>query len=293
MVRLRSPTQGIGNFIYYLKVFDLFMLQLKTLYKKMNNTNTIQNYCFCTLALGYRYQLMARKLAQDLMQYAPLVQIMIGTDNPRQFQDCDNVIAFRHNQTGTLHCFNDKRFVIEKALGKFNTVVYLDADTRIVGYIPEQIDFSPGITGYTRHMIKHLKKYRPQHIDLIQKVADKLAINTSEVEWIGESLFAITRDNNKEKKFIENWGLIANYLELRGFHGGEGSILGLSATKVGWKVHNPENLIVIDNMREHLDASKNKVKSYFWQTQKNRLGYHYRLNKTRLIALKKFNFYYL
>jgi hypothetical protein len=35
-------------------------------------TNTEKDYCFCTLALGSAYRLMAKELAQDLKTYALL-----------------------------------------------------------------------------------------------------------------------------------------------------------------------------------------------------------------------------
>jgi hypothetical protein len=141
-------------------------------------------------------------------------------------------------------------------------------------------------------MVEHNKKYRPRDLPNLITVAKKLGISSEEVNWIGESLFIVTRDGGKEQEFREFWGKIALYLEMKGMHSGEGSIMGLAAKKVGWTVDTSEALLLLNNYRKHLDVSSQSAQKSFWQSLQKRLGYHYRLNLARLNALKNYDFYY-
>ena len=85
-----------------------------------------------------------------------------------------------------------------------------------------------------------MSRYRAKDIKYIKHLADKLDLDINKVKWIGESLFIVSKDNGKEQEFIDIWGKLASYLELRGMHGGEGNIMGLAAAKVGWKVDNTD-----------------------------------------------------
>ena len=128
----------------------------------------------------------------------------------------------------------------------------------------------------------------------MQKLADKLNIYDESFNssgWIGEALFIIVRDNGKEIEFLETWGKISKYAELRGMHAGEGSLMGLAATKVGWVV-NSEAWQKISRVTQHWDASRSKPKATYWDRLQKRIGYHYRLNKSRIMALIDFEFYY-
>jgi hypothetical protein len=236
--------------------------------------------------------MMAKELARDLDKYGSGIYLIIGTDRPDEFKDIANILAFKFQQQGILHCYNDKRFVLEKALAQFQTAIYTDADTRIVAHIPNNLNYSPGIDGCYRNLVAHVSKYRPQNLEMIENVATKLGIPLHDVNWIGESLFIVTKGEDKEKEFLKIWGLLASYLELKGMHSGEGSIMGLAASKVGWKVRRSDTWETINQIRKHLDASDRPKKLTFEDKLKRRLGYHYRLNKLRLIALTNFNFYY-
>lgn len=79
-----------------------------------NSSEPTANYCFCTLALREKYQKLTKTLAEDLKKYAPGGSLVVGTDAPQYFDNSPNVIAFKHTQKGILHCYNDKRFVLEK-----------------------------------------------------------------------------------------------------------------------------------------------------------------------------------
>jgi hypothetical protein len=250
------------------------------------------DFAFCTLAFGDRYRIMAKELALDLQKYVPGVFLIVGTDKPQDFQNCSNIKAFKHRQTGILHCYNDKRFVLERCFLEFKTAIYLDADTRITGRLSDRLSFSPGILGIDKHLIDHVTKYRPRDLEHLKAIASKLNIDIAKARWIGESLLIVTQDEGREREFLKTWGTIASYLELKGMYSGEGSIIGLAATKVGWKVDKTDSWEAIDKIRYHLDASQQKKSRNSWQIFTKKLGYHYRLNKSRLAALLKFNFYY-
>ncbi len=250
-----------------------------------------KNFCFCTLALPPKYRLLAQRLAEDLAQYSPETLLVVGTDEPIDFKDKNNVIAFKHRQEGILHCYNDKRFVLEKALSKCRTAIIIDADTRIVKKVPNTIDWMPGITATSENLIQHVTKYTPERLVHLQALAQKLSLSLENVSWVGESLLIISRDGGKEKEFLKQWGEIGNYLELNGIHSGEGNAIGLAATKIGWNV-NLSYWEKIKAVTQHLDASDEKTSTTVWRNWQRRILYHYRLNRMRLKALKNFNFYY-
>ncbi|MCP2729295.1 hypothetical protein [Limnofasciculus baicalensis] len=250
-----------------------------------------KDFCFCTLALQPKYRLLAQRLAGDLAQYSPETLLVVGTDEPIDFKEKNNVIAFKHRQEGILHCYNDKRFVLEKALSKCRTAIIIDADTRIVRNIPNNIEWMPGITGRSENLIQHVNKHTPERLPYFQTLAKKLNLSLDNVPWVGESLFIISRDGGKEKEFLKQWGEIGNYLELNGIHSGEGNGIGLAATKIGWTVNLGE-WKEIKAVTQHLDASDEKTSTTVWENWQRRLVYHYRLNRMRVKALKDFNFYY-
>lgn len=137
---------------------------------------------------------MPNKLALDLQKYASEVKIVVGTDNPKQFKNCDNVISFKQKQTGILHCFNDKRFVIQECLLHADAAIYLDADTNIISQINQPLEISPGITVHIKNIVAHVNKYNPQNLENIKQIASKLNIPIEQVDWIGESLFIVAKD---------------------------------------------------------------------------------------------------
>ena len=252
-----------------------------------------QDYCFCTLALGRRYRLMARELAADLDKYAPGKSLVVFTDSPKDFSPHSNVEAFKHSQQSILRCVNDKRFLLLKALSMYRVAIHIDADTRILATVPNQT-WTSGITARTENLLKHLQKNCPQYLDPLKTVAAKLGISVSTLdsaEWIGESIYVIARDGGKEQEFLEIWGAIANYMELKDLHPNDGNLMALAAAKVGWKV-NSNGWKELSQVRKHLDASFNRPPQTFWESLNQRLGYHYRLNRARVLALKDFDFYY-
>ncbi|NJM97247.1 MAG: hypothetical protein HC800_08765 [Phormidesmis sp. RL_2_1] len=259
-----------------------------------------KSVCFSVLAFNPKYQQLAKNLAADIAQHSPETTLVIGTDHPDTFRDCSNVFAFKLQKKGVLHCYNDKRFVIEKALQQFKTVIQIDADTKITAPFPESIDQSVGIAGsYLANMVEHSQKYNPGRLTHLKKLAHKLELDPNSITFVGEALFAITAEGKQAADFIQQWDRLARYLELNGLHSGEGNAIGLAAAKAGLAITAPDWLASIQQGSEHLDVSRvcqpsavAKPKNPALDKLMRSVSYHYRLNKSRLIALKNFNFYY-
>ncbi len=259
-----------------------------------------KSICFSVLAFKSQYHRLAKSLATDIARFAPGTFLVIGTENPKAFSECSNVIAFKLKKTGILHCYNDKRFVIEKALQQFKTVIQIDADTKITAPLPTTIDQSPGIAGsYLANMVEHSQKYNPLRLGHLKKLSGKLGQDPDNITFVGEALFAITAEDAQAKEFIRQWGLMARYLEIKGLHSGEGNIIGLAAAKVGLDITQPDWVASIQSASDHLDASRdrklvniNRPKNLSQTKLARSLNYHYRLNKSKFFALKDFDFYY-
>ncbi|AUT03232.1 hypothetical protein CLI64_24025 [Nostoc sp. CENA543] len=262
-----------------------------------------KDFCFCTLALGSKYRGLAKELAAGLELHFPGIILLVYTDQPQDLSDRHNIIAVKHSQQGIRYCYNDKRFVIGEALSKYHSVIWVDADTKIVAGIPDDIQWSPGITsGNFLPIFEHSRNKKvPKRLELIKKLGTKLGVETENVKYVHEDLFIITRDGGKEQEFIQQWGIIANYFELNGIHQGEGNSIGLAASKVGWSV-NSHNYEIVKKALQHTYASREKDSRKFWDKLKDpkavsekiqrQLSYYYRLNLARLLTLRNFNFYY-
>ncbi|WP_414551254.1 hypothetical protein [Anabaena sp. CCY 0017] len=251
-----------------------------------------KDFCFCTLALRNKYRLLAQQLASDLEKYAPGTTLLVLTDEPSCFKENYNVLAFKHRQQGILHCYNDKSILMETALSKFPAAIHIDADTRILAPIPDNLQWKPGITvGHYENLVEHVNRYTPERLQPLQKVASHFNIDLETVTYVGESLFMIARDNGREVDYLKSWAMIGRYLELRGIHSGEGNAMGIAATKVGWTI-SQDNWQEIKNVIHHIDASYSNKPKTLWEKWQRKIGYHYRLNLARLMALKNAKFYY-
>lgn len=256
-------------------------------------SSNLQSFCFCTLALGRRYRVMTQELAGDLQRYAPGIKLVVGTDKIADFAEWDNIIPFELHQQGILHCYHDKRFAIAKSLSLFETAILIDADTRIGGEIPGLIQVKPGVIGaFQEDLLTHVQKYTPERLSKLQQVAAKLSLDLKQAVFVGEALIIISRHQGKEAEFIHWWGKIGTYLELRGIYAGSGNIIGLAAAKSGFLVERTADWEAINQVKQHLDASHQKKNKSWLERWQKRLLYHYRLNKTRLLALQDASFYY-
>ena len=250
-----------------------------------------KNFCFCTLAFSSYYRQMAKDLAKDLDQYAPGIKLIVGTDKPQDFQNHHNVISYPQKQQGILHCYHDKRFPIAEGLSRFQIAILIDADNRIVKELPTEIQDFVGIQGVYKNLVEHIQKYRPERLEITQKIAEKLNLDLDQVSYFGEALLMVSRDDDKSQKFIEAWGKIGRYLELQGIHSGSGIAIGLAVSQIGWTPSKNSDWERINQASHHIDASQ-KVQRTSGEKLQRRLAYHYRLNLERLKALQDFNFYY-
>lgn len=229
--------------------------------------------CFGTLALGANYRNLARELAQDLEKYSPQTPLVILTDQPKYFSSYPNVLAFKHRQQ-SIGCYHDKRFVINQALKFFESCIFIDADLRILDFLPENMEWQPGITGHTiwTNILKHNKN--PFEIQLLERIAKKLELNLEEVSFVREALFVVTKDSGKETDFLKCWDQIAPFLELQGFVRGEGHSIGLAAAKAGLKIiKDPMNDIKFFDDKLELDKIKktgslSEGDTAYWQIQR-------------------------
>ena len=126
--------------------------------------------CFCSLAIGKRYHSMVQDLAKGIAKNCPGTSIVVLTEKPRVFRGYNNVLAFKHRQQGTLFPYHDKAFVIEKALSLFNTVIFVDADTKMGDSLKIPKRWNPGIcTNHHTDLIDHITKNCPQRLEYIKK----------------------------------------------------------------------------------------------------------------------------
>jgi len=272
-------------------------------------------FCFCTLAIGENYRNLAVELAQDIAKYSPETPFLILTDFPEYFSDRANINAFKHQPQG-IKFYHDKRCVIAKALSLFRSCIFLDADMRIIGDVPENIEWLPGITARTgTAILKHNKRW-PKHLEILEKVAQKLNLNLEEVKFVNEFLFTVTRDGGREQEFLESWEKIAPCFELKGIYDCEGNTIGLAAAETGFPVRfddrdrfpffkdkiervrikqgqvNPREKSAYFQRQQELEYPlRSPLKKIFRKIRKVG-GYFWRKTRLRLLSLRDFNFYY-
>ena len=257
-----------------------------------------KSFCFCGLALGKRYRDCALAVAIDLQKYHPGVEYLILTDDTSSFKNTPNMIAIKHQQNSVMFPYHDRRFAIKESLARYDIAIQIDTDIRLKKALTVSslnLNGLKGILGRTENTSQHLKKYQPENLPYYQKVADKLQVDFEKASYVGEFIFAVAKNNGKEEAFIEYWGNIGRYLELNKIHGADGPAIGLAAAKAGLEViHSDWPAEMEGDFIDHLKFSsgKNKPHKNKLERLKFRLNYHYRLNKTRLVSLKDFNFYY-
>ena len=215
-------------------------------------------FCFCTLALGKPYRDLALLLAEDISVYAPGIPFVILTDHPDYFSKFKHIQAFNHIQK-SVGCYQDKVYVISKALSLFNSCMFMDADMRILKEFP-QFQWLPGITARScssikKHFATQITNRAKGNKDylIIEQSAQKLNLNLEDenICFVNEFLFVVTRDEGKEVHFLNLWEKIGCFFELNGMYDGEGHTIGLAAAKFGLTVrHDP---------MENFDFFKDKI----------------------------------
>lgn len=274
-----------------------------------------QKVCFGTLALGKNYCSLARELAKDLAKYSPTTPLVVLTDRPQDFNTYKNVLAYKHQQQ-SIGCYHDKRFVIAKGLSEFDVCIFIDADMRILEPVTQSLEWQPGITSHTvwTNIYKHNKNQF--EIRLLEQMTNKLKLDLSEISFVHECLFVVTKDSGKELEFLKIWDKIAPYFELNGFYRGEGHSIGIAAAKSGLEIHKNsmkeitffKDKIVLQKIKtQEEDLEKTKVYFELQKTleypQKNlakkiidksgKIIRHIWLSfQLKITTLKDFNFYY-
>lgn len=222
------------------------------------------NACFCTLAIHPPY----RRTAQLLLADAPAVPWIVLTDQPDDFAGL-SACAIRHVPTGPMAidfktklphvsrpAYHDKRFVLEAALKDFDTAIFVDADSRIKRR-PRLPLFPPGIAvvkTLNASIAEHLSRWGTERRPALEQLALHLMGDVSVLEdarWCGEGLFAVTKDDGRESKFLEGWAIGAEFLQSRSVFTGEGGVIGLAAAYAGWEV-DYQSLVKLDAAIQHV-----------------------------------------
>jgi hypothetical protein len=213
--------------------------------------NSQRPICFCTLAIHAPYRHRARLLCSDLTT----MPWIIFTDEPDDFVDLP-VQAKRHLPTGPMAidyatrlpstgngaaAYHDKRFPIQFALQNYNTVIYTDADSRII-HFPGLSEFPPGLavlpvvrSSIAEHLDMFGQWRKPIFIELAQYLTGKTEI-LHNAPWCHESLIAVTKDG-REQSFFAAWSRCENFLKSHKVYSGEGGVIGLASYIAGWKVN--------------------------------------------------------
>jgi hypothetical protein len=250
------------------------------------------NYCFCTLAFGSVYRLASQKLAAQLEKQG--FKLIIVTD---VLQDCEssNVTLVKGHRTSIFYAYNDKRFALAEALRHHDCAVFIDADSTINGILPKQIRAQPGLTGFTtqRSLEEILIRHHSQNIETFKKLARKCNLDLKNVQWVRENLFIIRRDKEETvKKFLDFWGFSDRWLGLRRVFQGDAAFIGLSCSFVGWKVHQSDDLLQLEQLITNIGVGRPKnVPKGYWASR--RLGFYWRFIQALLESLKDLKGYYL
>jgi hypothetical protein len=195
------------------------------------------HFCFCTLALGRKYCNRANQLASDLERFSPKEPFLVLTDNPSIFKNSKNVIAIKHRQRSVLG-YNDKLCVVNKALERFDTCIFLDADLRIFEtvHLPEEI-FQPGLRAYKIRTWEYTKReaepldqpWKRENLRIMGLLRSKfgLAQDDNEILFVVECLFSITKGERTDA-FLQKWNELANFCETNGFFFHLGFSIGLA-----------------------------------------------------------------
>jgi hypothetical protein len=208
-----------------------------------------QPWCFCTLALGEEYWRLTRQLAGDLARFAPGVNFLVATDNSASFADLPNVRAVHHRRKSVLG-YNDKLFVISKALNEYRTAVFVDADTRILSSVdldPET--FQPGLKCYLIRTWRWVYDTHDRSSNAPQWQKDDLRImgllqhefdvreDPQNIPYVVESLFAITEGKRTDlDTYLRKWNSLAQFCEQNKFFRHLGYSMGLAALLTGFPI---------------------------------------------------------
>ena len=275
----------------------------------------VNEFCFCTLAVGKRYRTHAKMLAKDIQEQAPNVPFLVLTDEPADFVEYSHTIPIKH-RLQSVKGYQDKRLVIEKSLEKFDTCIFLDSDVRIIGKVPLGLEWLPGITARTgRSIIKqNVERKRCAEFAAIEQVAQKLDINLEETKWFHEFMFVVKKQGGAEKVFLQLWQTISYFFEMQGVYSGEGNVMGLAAAKAGLTIRfdsedkfpffkdniervrvkaglsNLEDKQIYFEMHKEIEYPKRPIWRKFFDKMTRQAIFYYRLLRLRYFAKQNSGF---
>lgn len=225
----------------------LIVLEMQT--SQYADASTRSKLCFCTAAYGNQYLELARLLANDLQRFAPKSPLVIVTNRPGYFSDLSNVLAIKHHCRG-VEPHHERRFAVNYGLSISDTVIVLDSDVRILAPVPDELVFKPGLAAKSCGSLqKHMERWleRPSKRNLkIQKIVHEMAqrsdvnINSPDLKFINEFLFAITKDNGREKDFLKVWGDLATFADTLGLHRHPTFAMAIALAKTDFPIYQHE-----------------------------------------------------
>jgi hypothetical protein len=197
-----------------------------------------KDFCFCTLAVGDRYRTHAHLLAQDIQQHMPDATLCLLSDQPQEFNEFPQVMAFEHHLQ-SVKGYHDKRFILAKSLSLFENCIFVDADVRVLGSIVQDLNVYPGITARAgTNLSKHIGNMKNrQEISIIEQALQKLNLDQKKVKWLHEFMFVMKRQNGLQDEFFRLWQTIAYFFEMQGLYHGEGYAMGLAAARIGININ--------------------------------------------------------
>lgn len=187
---------------------------------------------FCTLALGKEHAGYARFLAEDLGDFNQTLAVV--TDQPELFSSCPNVVVTIHRPA--TFSYHDKRLALKAALKLGDTAVFVDADCALRFGVPPDLvrsalayEFSPGLHGWS---ISPADVYDYKSTERLAQFWGLNFDRNSIVYW--EGLFALRKQDGKEKIFFQIWDRFYEEAQSRHYHGaGEGVCFGIAAQAAG------------------------------------------------------------
>jgi hypothetical protein len=248
----------------------------------------VSNFCFATLALGFPYQEMAIKLAEDLANSSPGTLLFVATDAPARFRTCVNVRSRLHRQTGLFHCLNDKRFPVLWALDESDRAVFLDADSRIEGQLPARLDITAPLASiYAPNLFEQASKYLlPKHREAVLRTARAFGVEPGEACFVWDNIFSIGKDAGRERVFFATWELITRALDFQGAPITDGYCMSIAAAVTGWRPAET-GLELINSVRSHTEVSAKKRSDRMISSALKKLKQWYRWRKYRRGAITR------
>lgn len=224
-----------------------------------------QNYIFTTLAIGPTASKNATLLARDLKYFDQ--KLLVVTDLPELFEPFQNVVTVEHRPKK--FSYNDKTICIEEGLKLMDSVVFIDADCRILynSYKNTASEFSliisPGFhPSWNWGLISRPGNKFFQSGDIMGRVSGygeltlelckRFGIDYDTAYHYQEGIIIISKEDGKEKVFLNTWKALAKELDAHDIRSGanrvgvgEGNLVGLAVVKSGMTLNSTDmcNLI--------------------------------------------------